>query len=110
MIRCNFSVVEDIVKIDETNYNYISDPTDFFTLTFNGENIYTISGESFVTLYGKLLICWMDGIHTFYVILKPNKLIQIDSYDYKLCKYLTDYSDMIRELDNIDDVSTFAYL
>ena len=110
MITCNFSIVEDIVKIDDTNYNYIADPSDFFTLTFNGEDIYTIGGESFITLYGKLIICWMDGVHTFYIILKPNKLHRIDNSDYKLCKYLTDYSEIIRELENIDDVFTFAHL
>jgi len=110
MITCNFSVVEDIVKIDETNYNYISDPTNFFTLTFNGEDIYQIKRKNIEDVYGKFIICWMSGVNNYYILLSPNKLIKLDGEDYVLCKYLVTHYDMIRELTDIEDVITFAYL
>lgn len=110
MISTKFSIVDDIELVDESNYNYVADPTDNFTLTFNGEHIYNVSGQSFATLFGKLLICWMDGVHTFYVILKPNKLIRIDNADYKLCSYLVKNHELIREIESLDDIRTFVYL
>ena len=110
MIVGEFSIVDDVIKIDDKNINYISDPKDSFSLIFNGDVVYEVRGETRSTLYGRLLLCWMNGVHTFYVILKPNKILQIDGDDFILCKYLTNHSDMIRGLDDIELVKAFARL
>ena len=110
MITCNFSVVEDVIRIDKNNINYVADPSDFFTMSFNGNMVHGISGETLNSLYGKLLICWMDGVNSFFVILKPNNIIHVDGDDYILCKYLANYSYMVSGLDDIDDVRAFAHL
>ena len=110
MIIGEFSIVKNVIRIDDKNSNYISDPNDSFQLSFNGDLVYEIIGQTRQSLYGKLLLCWMNGVHTFYVILKPSKIVQIDGDDFILCKYLTNHSDMIRGLEDIELVKAFARL
>jgi len=106
MITSSFSIVENIESLGDS-CNYVADPSNHFVLTFNGTTVYS---GIFTDLYGRLLICWKDGIHSFYIIIKPNKIIQIDGSDYPLCKFLCDSYHMIRDLDDIELIKAFAYL
>lgn len=103
-------MVTDVIRIEDSVYNYVSNPEDHFTLTFNGEHVYTVGGTSLESLYGRLLICWMDGIHSFYVILKDTQIIQVDSLDYTLCKYLATKYHLIRSIPDIDILTAFIHL
>lgn len=110
MITSRFSVVTNILKVDDDFQSYIADPEDFFTVTFNGTEIHTIGGYSPEYLYGRLIMCWGEGIHTLYTILTPNNIIQIDEDDHLLSKYLIEHYDMVRGLEDIELVKAFSLL
>lgn len=109
MITSSFSIVDSIESMGGS-YHYISNPNDNFSLTFIGERIYNIKDGIIPALYGRLLLCWDDGIHSFYIIIKPNRLIKVDGNDYTLCKFLCDKYHMISELDDMETIKLFAYL
>jgi len=110
MITSKFSVVADVIKVDEQYNSFIADPNDFYVVSFIGDTIFKIDGYIIEDLYGKLILCWGEGINTLYTILTPDKIIRINYKEYFLCKYLIENHDMIRGIGDIQTIQEFALL
>jgi len=107
MIKANFSIVKN-VDIEDGSLQI--DNIDEFFVIFSGTKIVKSSISKIEIIYGRVILCWMDGINEFFIILRNNNIYQLDKNNRISLNYIIDHPDIFVVLDSIEDVRTFAEL
>jgi len=115
MIRSTFSIIDNI-KYDSKGHfqSCFADQARSFHITFSGSNVVSIEGIEPKDLYARVLLCWSDGLSTIFVVLKNNKIYNIDNFDrtgkHKMIEYMVKNSKFLSDFESIDDIEVFSKL
>ena len=115
MLRSQFSIITSAkYDTDGVFQSCYANKEESFHITFSGNKVILIEGIEPKDLYARVLLCWMDGLSSIFVVLKGNKIHNIDNFGkvgkYKMIQYMIENAKLLSDFESIDDIEVFSKL
>ena len=115
MIRSMFSIITSATYDKDGKFqSCFADKAQGFYITFSGSRVLRIEGIEPKDLYARVLLCWSDGLSSMFVVLKGNKIHNIDNFGragtHKMVQYMIKNSKLLSDFESIDDIEVFSQL
>jgi hypothetical protein len=104
MITALFEIVSDL---DKDNIVYM-DMIESIEICFEGNAVLSIVSN--VPVYGRVLLCRMDGIKTFFIVLKNKTIFSLDELSNSEIREIIKEYNVIKSFESLKMIRTFANL
>jgi hypothetical protein len=115
MIKSRFSVIKKVEYDSKGNFqSCYAEEEDSFIICFSGNRVISFEGIDRKDLYARILLCWEDGLDRIFVVLKNNRIYNLDNLymneKYKMITYMVNYPELLCGFESLDDIEVFSKL